>query len=274
MEFVRGGRTGRVRGRWGRRPRRASRRSRPSRSPYSSQMARQRRHTSCTSGWFQASGLTESRVRASASGSSESGRSGCLNRPAATSMRKPSTPRSSQNRRVRSNSSAISGLRQFQSGCSGVNMCRYHWPSATRVQAGPPNMACQLLGGSLPSGPRPAAKWKRARAGLPGELSRASRNHGCSLEQWLGTMSREHLDAEPPGRRHQLVELVEVAEDRVDVAVVGDVVAVVVLRRGVEGAQPDPVDAELLQVRQPGTDSARSPMPSPVLSRKLRTYTW
>ncbi len=64
----------------------------------------------------------------------------------------------------------------------------------------------------------------------------------------------QHLDAEPPRGAHQQVELAEVAEERVDVAVVGHVVAVVVLRRGIEGAQPDPVDAELLQVRQPGPD--------------------
>ncbi len=105
-----------------------SSRCRPSSAVYSSQIARQERHTSCTSGWFQASGLTESRVRSSASGSGESGSSGCLNRPAATSIRKPSTPRSSQNRSTFSNSTGTSGLRQFRSGCSGVNMCRYHWP--------------------------------------------------------------------------------------------------------------------------------------------------
>ncbi|CAM5735161.1 hypothetical protein SALBM311S_10370 [Streptomyces alboniger] len=180
-----------------------SSRSRPSRAAYPSHTDRQCRHTSCTSGWFQASGLTESRVRASASGSGESGRSGCLKRPAATSMRKPSTPRSSQKRSVRSNSSATSGVRQFQSGCSGVNMCRYHWPgrpsaSVTRLQAGPPNMACQLLGGSAPSGPRPSAKWKRSLAALPGAAASASWNHGCSLEQWFGTMSRSTL---MPSRR-------------------------------------------------------------------------
>ncbi|WOI45620.1 histidine kinase dimerization/phospho-acceptor domain-containing protein [Acidovorax sp. BLS4] len=75
-------------------------------------------------------------------------------------------------------------------------MCRYHWPSPTLVQAGPPNMECQLLGGSAPSGPRPSAKWKRARAALSGSAARASRNHGCSLEQWskdefLATLSHE-----------------------------------------------------------------------------------
>jgi hypothetical protein len=70
----------------------------------------------------------------------------------------------------------------------------------------------------------------------------------------VGHDVEQHPDAEPPGVRHQQVELGEVAEERVDVAVVGHVVAVVVLRRGIEGAQPDPVDAQLLQVRQPRPD--------------------
>ncbi|MEY9489369.1 hypothetical protein RKD26_005163 [Streptomyces calvus] len=46
----------------------------------------------------------------------------------------------------------------------------------------------------------------------------------------VGDDVEQHLDAEPPGGVHQPVELGEVAEDRVDVAVVGHVVAVVVLR--------------------------------------------
>ena len=74
-------------------------------------------------------------------------------------------------------------------------------------------MAHQLLGGSSPSGPRPSAKWNRARAALPGPAASASRNHGCSLEQWLGTMSSSTLMPEPVGVGHQQVELGQVAED-------------------------------------------------------------
>ena len=48
----------------------------------------------------------------------------------------------------------------------------------------------------------------------------------------------------------ELVCVGEVAVHRVDVGVVGDVVAVVTHRRRVEGKQPDGVDAKLLQVRQ------------------------
>ena len=47
----------------------------------------------------------------------------------ATSMRKPSTPRSDQNRSVRTKSSRTSGLSQLRSGCSTAKKCRYHWPS-------------------------------------------------------------------------------------------------------------------------------------------------
>ena len=47
-----------------------------------------------------------------------------------TSMRKPSTPRSSQKRSVSCIAASTSGLAQLRSGCSGGNECRYHWPVA------------------------------------------------------------------------------------------------------------------------------------------------
>ena len=163
------------------------------------------RQTSCTSGWFQASGLTESRVRSSASGSGGVGQFGVLVEAGgdvdAEAVDAPVEPEAQYvvevSRRPR-------GCASSDRAARGVNMCRYHWPgvpscSVTRLQAGPPNMECQLLGGSSPSGPRPSAKWKRARASLPGAAARASRNHGCSLEQWLGTMSRSSLMPEPAG---------------------------------------------------------------------------
>ncbi len=42
-----------------------------------------------------------------------------------------------QKRSVFLKSSCTSGFFQLRSGCSTVKMCRYHWPSATRCQAGP-----------------------------------------------------------------------------------------------------------------------------------------
>ena len=55
----------------------------------------------------------------------------------------------------------------------------------------------------------------------------------------------------------QCVEVGQGAEDRVDVAVVGDVVAGVGLRGRVERRQPDRVDAELGQGAQPGGDAGQ-----------------
>ena len=82
----------------------------------------------------------------------------------ATSIRKPSTPRSSQNSRIASNSARTSGLDQLRSGCSGAKTWRYHWPGAPSgsvilAQAGPPKTLGQLFGGSSPFGPRPSTKW-------------------------------------------------------------------------------------------------------------------
>ena len=56
--------------------------------------------------------------------------------------------------------------------------------------------------------------------------------------------------------RDQLVELLEGAEERVDVVVVGNVVAVVGHRRAVDRTQPDDVDTEQLEVVEMVQDSA------------------
>ena len=58
----------------------------------------------------------------------------------------------------------------------------------------------------------------------------------------------DHADAAGVGLGEQLVEVGERAEQRVDVAVVGDVVAGVLLGRAVERAQPHRVDPELGEV--------------------------
>src|SRR3954453_9158200 len=155
-------------------------------SGYSSQIDRQRRQTSCTSGWFQViacSGPWPNRVGEYAPGLSRSRAS--LNKLYATSTRKPLTPRSSQKRRVFSKSAATAGSRQFRSGCSGANRRRYHRPSGVRDHAGPPNKDRQLFGGSYEGG----AKWERAASGESGSAS-AAVNHGCGSEVWLGTTSR------------------------------------------------------------------------------------
>jgi hypothetical protein len=59
------------------------------------------------------------------------------------------------------------------------------------------------------------------------------------------------------GRGQQRVELLERAEDRVDVGVVGDVVAEVGHRRGEDRRDPGRADAELAQIGQPLPDAAQ-----------------
>jgi len=64
-------------------------------------------------------------------------------------------------------------------------------------------------------------------------------------------------DLDPPGvqPRGHLVEVGQRAEPRVHVAVVVDVVPAVGQRRRVERAEPDRVDAQVGQVRDPGDDA-------------------
>jgi hypothetical protein len=101
-------------------------------------------------------------------------------------MRNPSTPRLNQNRRMSANSVCTCGLVQFRSGCRELYRCRNHCPSGTCVHADPPKRDCQLLGGP-PS--TPSRNQNRSRSGDPGPAATAALNHGCSSEQWFGTMS-------------------------------------------------------------------------------------
>ena len=93
--------------------------------------------------------------------------------------------------------------------------------------------------------------------GEPGAAASAARNHSWSCELWLGTRSIGDPDAERVGLGEQRVELGQVAEDRLDVARVGDVVAVVGHRRGVERRDPQGVDAEVGEVGQPAADAGQ-----------------
>ena len=97
----------------------------------------------------------------------------------------------------------------------------------------------------------PSRNRNRARSGEPGPAASAARNQGCSLEQWLGTMSISTRRPRPCASASSAVEGRQVAVRGLDVDVVGDVVAVVGLRRGVARVEPQPVDAEVDQVVQP-----------------------
>ena len=155
---------------------------------YSSSTARHSAYTSCTSsrssiGWVPSIGSASSAALLG-NGSLRS-----LVSMWATSTRKPSTPRSAQNRSVRTKSARTSGCAQFRSGCSTAKWWRYHCPSATRSQAGPPNIETQSVGGCSPSGPVPSRKTYRSRAAEPRPAASASWNQAWSSEVWLGTMS-------------------------------------------------------------------------------------
>ena len=67
----------------------------------------------------------------------------------------------------------------------------------------------------------------------------------------------EHTDVEGMGLGHERVEHGEVAVIGLDGRVVGNVVAVVVLRRRVARVEPDPVDTELGEVAEPATNSTK-----------------
>ena len=69
----------------------------------------------------------------------------------------------------------------------------------------------------------------------------AAVNHRCWSEQWFGTMSMMILRSVARARRDQRLGLGQGAEYRVDVAVVGHVVAAVGHRRYVPGREPDRV---------------------------------
>ena len=53
----------------------------------------------------------------------------------------------------------------------------------------------------------------------------------------------------------QLVEIFQGSVLRVDVVVIGDVIAVILLRGGIERGDPDGINAEALEVVQPGSNA-------------------
>ena len=123
----------------------------------------------------------------------------------------------------------------------------------------PPNAEPQLVG-SAPGSP---ASWPsrggrhqyQSRFGLLGARPRLDE----PLVLVAGVVDdqvHEHLEAGGVRLLDQLVELVQGPEQRVDVLVVADVVAVVVHRRAVDRAQPDHVHAQPDEVVEVGDDPA------------------
>ena len=109
-----------------------------------------------------------------------------------TSMRKPSTPRSTHQRIMAYTARRTSGFSQLRSGCCGEKRCRKYSPLASSSShAGPENIDSQLFGsapgvpGSCPG--RGGRHQYQSRFGEPG--SRDSTNHGWASEVWLTTRS-------------------------------------------------------------------------------------
>ena len=160
----------------------------------------------------------------------------------------------SQKRSTSCIASRTCGLRQLRSGCS--------------LQEG----VVVVLAGRLVEGPgRPAEIAEpvvRRRAVGLGDRARCtsrasgsvrderlSRNQGCWSEVWFGTKSRMTFSPLAVRLGDQAVEVGERAEERVDVAVVGDVVAEIGHRRGIDRRDPDGVDAEPDEIVEPLADA-------------------
>ena len=73
---------------------------------------------------------------------------------------------------------------------------------------------------------------------------------------------------------HEMLEIAARSIERVDIPVVGDVVAVVAQRRRVERQQPDRVDAEVLDVVELVGQPAEVADAVVVLSKNALTCSW
>ena len=172
----------------------------------------------------------------------------------AASMRKPATPSWSQN------ADDLLDLRRAPPGwrCSGPAGSRRSGGStrpggpvvASRSRPARPGRPCP---GAGPPAPPPTRQTSR------GTASRATiarrRNHGCSSDVWLTTRSMMTLMPRLSRLVQQLGEVAEGAQPRVDAVEVGDVVAVVAARRGVDRVQPQAGHAEPGQVVQPADEA-------------------
>ena len=73
----------------------------------------------------------------------------------------------------------------------------------------------------------------------------------------VGDEVHDHPQAQPVGFRDHAVEVAQLAEQGVDVAVVADVVAGIALWRTVEGGEPDGVHVQFGELRQLGGDTGQ-----------------
>ena len=188
-------------------------------------------------------------------------------------MRKPSMPRSNQVGSTSSNIATTSGLSQLKSGWRRIEAVQVPLPGravrvGSRVQAGPPKTDRQLFGGSAAVRPRPSRKRKRARSGDPGGAASACLEPRVLVGAVVGHEVHQHLEAAGMRGVEQPVEGRQAAVQRVDVEVVGDVVAAVAVGRRVAGVEPEPVDAERGDVVEPSGDAVEVADAVAVASRR------
>ena len=172
-----------------------------------------------------------------------------------TSMRKPSTPRRSQKRSTSCIAASTSGSSQLRSGCSARNECRYHSPVCA-VAASRPGRCRRTTTSSCSAASSPVAP----DVPVAPRRSRPTRDSGeprVPVGRVVRDEVEEHAQPELVGAGDQRVGVGERAEERVDVGVVGDVVAEVGHRRAVDRRQPDRVGAEVADVLEPIGDPAQ-----------------
>ena len=172
-------------------------------------------------------------------------------------MRKPSMPRSIHQFIMAYTAWRTSGFSQFRSGC--------FWSTVQEVFAAP---LVILPGGAAEVG-APAVRFGAGRAGLVA-LTRGTPDVPVGVRVVLIARSLEpgvlvggvvdhqihdDLQAALVGLGQHLVHIGERAEHRIDVLIVGDVIAVVVLRGLEHRGQPQHVHAQTGQIVQTGGDA-------------------
>ena len=149
------------------------------------------------------------------------------------------------------------GVAPVQVGLLGQEGVQVALPGGRRRRSRPglgAKAARQLLG-APPSGAGSRHTYQ-SRLGRCARRRGPRRTTGAGSEVWFGHPVDDHPQAALVGLGEQAVEVVEGPEERVDVAVVGDVVAEVGHGRAEERREPDGVDAEPGEVvevrRMPG----------------------
>ena len=93
---------------------------------------------------------------------------------------------------------------------------------------------------------------------MPGSASRAGVDKpGMAIAGVVGNDVKDDLDAALSGLANQLIDVPQITKSWLDVAVIGDVVAEVGIRRNRDRAQPDGIDAQPLEVIEPSDDAGK-----------------